>query len=88
MGSVNIGDNRRATICMGVEDDDELEKSFRALLPSESHLKKSKQFETNKEHSFLYSMNDMSQTSFSSQFDNQANGKHIYSVRTFQLNYT
>ena len=87
MGSVNIGDNRRATICMGVEDDDELEKSFRALLPSESHLKKSKQFETNKEHSFLYSMNDMSQTSFSSQFDNQANGKHIYSVRTsFQLN--
>lgn len=75
MGSVHIGDNRRATIGLGMEDDDELEKSFRALLPSESHLKKTKQIDTNKEHSFLYSMNDMSQTSFLSQFDNQNSSK-------------
>jgi len=80
MGSVNIGEhNRRSTIGIGFEDDDELEKSFRALLPSESHFKKSKQINelnnvNNREHSFLYGLNDMSQTSFSSQFDNQTSG--------------
>ena len=45
------------------DEDDELEKSFRTLLPSESHLKKSR-LETRGDHSLLY-MNDMSQTSFS-----------------------
>jgi len=77
MGSVQIGDttSRRSTFGMGYEDDDELEKSFRALLPSESHLKKSKQLDANKEHSFIYSINDMSQTSLLSQFDNQTSSK-------------
>lgn len=45
------------------DEEDELEKSFRTLLPSESHLKKSR-LETRGDHSLLY-MNDMSQTSFS-----------------------
>ena len=57
------------------DEDDELEKSFRQLLPSESHLKKNK-LEMRGDHSLLY-MNDMSQTSFSQLDSNQPNGKHI-----------
>ena len=65
-------DNKGSTC----DEDDELEKSFRQLLPSESHLKKNK-LEMRGDHSLLY-MNDMSQTSFSQLDSNQPNGKDIH----------
>ena len=53
------------------DEDDELEKSFRQLLPSESHLKKSKEAKEQRDQSFY----DLSQASFS-QLDNIINCKY------------
>ena len=65
-----INSDKRNSTC---DEDDELEKSFRQLLPSESHLKKNK-LDSRSDHSLLY-MNDMSQTSFSQLESNQPSGK-------------
>lgn len=47
--------DRRSTINgFAIEDDDELEKSFRQLLPSESHIKRTKQEQLKLEQSLLY----------------------------------
>lgn len=69
-----INSDKKSSTC---DEDDELEKSFRQLLPSESHLKKNK-LETRGDHSLLY-MNDMSQTSFSQLETNQPSGKYFIS---------
>jgi vacuolar-type H+-ATPase subunit B/Vma2 len=61
---------RNVSVLLAAEDNDELHRSFRQLLPSESHLKKSKQQKSKecKDQSFLF--NDLSIGSLS-QFESQ-----------------